>query len=569
LRRTSRAERLRRLTLAVLAAALVVAAPADAARKKRDRTPPAPVKVQLLAINDFHGHLESTTPGKIARGTLRRRDRVPAGGAEFLATHVRLLSRRKPNTLVVAAGDLVGASPLLSALFHDEPAIEAMNEIGLDVAAVGNHEFDEGAAELVRLQRGGCHPVDGCRDGTPFGGADFRYLAANVVSRRTGKPLFPPYAIRRVGGVRIGFIGMTLEGTPDIVPPSVSASLRFADEAETANRYVRQLRRRKVQAIVVLLHEGGAPRARALADDCPGLSGPIEDIVRRTSAEVDAFITGHTHAAYNCVLDRRRVTSAGSFGRLITRLELTVDRRRNDVVRARADNWIVGQDVMRAPDLTELIARYAALADPLRLRVIGRLAASASRTADNSGERRVGNLIADAQASAVGADAAFVNPGEVRTGIAAGDVTVAGAFRAQPFGSSVVAMTLTGSQILALLKEQWCGRERQRVLAPSAAVSYLWSLGAAAAIQGQPCDGALNPVSELRIRGELVEPDATYRVAVSSMLAGGFNRFDVLEAGTDRGDGPPDTVALEAHLAPSLTGDPIVPPETTRIGVVP
>lgn len=555
-----------RLLSAVLVVALVAAAPATA-RKKR---PPEPrVKIQLLGINDFHGQLESTTPGKVARRTLRRRDRVPAGGAEFLATHVRLLSRRKPNTLVVAAGDLVGATPLLSALFHDEPTVEAMNDVGLDVAAVGNHEFDEGAAELLRLQRGGCHPVDGCRDGTPFEGARFRYLAANVVSRRTGRPLFSPYAIRTVAGVRIGFIGMTLEGTPEIVPPSVSAALQFTDEADTANRYVRQLRRRKVQAIVVLLHEGSAPRERALADDCPGLSGPLEDIVRRTSPEVDAFITGHTHAAYNCVIDRRRVTSAGSFGRLITRLELTIDRRRNDVVRARADNWIVGQDVMRAPDITALIARYAQLADPLRLRVIGRLAVAASRTADDSGERRVGNLIADAQRAATGAEAAFVNPGEVRAGIAAGDVTVAAAFRAQPFGTSVVSMSLTGAQILELLKEQWCGRDRQRVLQPSQSVSYVWSIGGAAAILGRPCPEVANPVSALEIGDEPVDVDARYRVAVSSMLAGGFNRFDVLEDGVERADGPSDTAAMEAHLAPSLSGDPLVPPETDRIGVIP
>jgi 5'-nucleotidase len=278
-----------RLLSAVFVVALVAAAPA-AAREQR------PVKVQLLGINDFHGHLDAALPGKIGRRTLRRRDRIPAGGAEYLATHVRMLSRRNPNTLVVSAGDLIGASPLLSALFHDEPTIEAMNEIGLDLNAVGNHEFDDGAAELLRLQRGGCHPNDGCQDGTPFGGARFRFLAANVVSRRTGKPLFAPYAIRRLGGVRIGFIGMTLEGTPDIVPPSVSSALRFLDEAQTANRYVRRLRRRGVQAIVVLLHEGGSPRRPALADDCPGLSGPIEDIVRATSPEVDVFLTGHTHA---------------------------------------------------------------------------------------------------------------------------------------------------------------------------------------------------------------------------------------------------------------------------------
>jgi 5'-nucleotidase len=563
LRRAARADRLRRLTLVALAVALVAAAPADGARKK------GRVTVQLLGINDFHGHLEPTFTGKIGRGTLRRRDRVPAGGAEYLATHVRLLSRRQPNTLVVSAGDLVGASPLLSALFHDEPTIEAMNEIGLDLNAVGNHEFDEGAAELLRLQRGGCHPVDGCADGTPFGGAKFRFLAANVVSRRTGKPFFPPYAIRTLGGVRVGFIGMTLEGTPDMVPPAVGSALRFLDEAETANRYVRHLRRRKVQAIVVLLHEGSSPRAPTLADDCPGLYGPVEDIVRRTSSEVDVFLTGHTHAAYNCVIDRRRVTSAASFGRLITRVQMVIDRRRNDVVRARADNWIVGQDVMAAPDITALIARYAQLADPLRLRVIGRLAAPATRTVDDSGERRVGNLIADAQQGATDSDAAFVNPGEIRTGIPAGDVSFAAAFRAQPFGSSLVTMTLTGAQVLQLLKEQWCGRQTQRILQPSHGVRYAWSLATAAAIQGQPCAGAPNPVAWLEIGGEPVDAERGYRVTVSSMLAGGFNRFETLLAGRERAGGPEDTAALEAHLAPSLTGAPVAPPETVRIDVVP
>jgi 5'-nucleotidase len=566
LRRATRSERLRRLTFAVLAAALVAAAPADAARKKR---PAGSVTVQLLGINDFHGHLEPTFTGKIGRRTLRRRDRVPAGGAEYLATHVRMLSRRNPNTLVVSAGDLVGASPLLSALFHDEPTIEAMNEIGLDLNAVGNHEFDEGHVELRRLQQGGCHPTDGCADGTPFGGANFRFLAANVVSRHTGKTLFPPYAIRTLGGVRVGFIGMTLEGTPDMVPPSVSRALRFLDEAETANRYVKQLRRRKVQAIVVLLHEGGSPRQPALVDDCPGLNGPIEDIVRRTSQEVDVFLTGHTHAAYNCVIDRRRVTSGSAGGRLITRVEMVIDRRRNDVVRARADNWIVGQDVMRAPDITELIARYANLADPLRNRVIGRLAVGASRTVDDSGEHRVGIMIADAQQAASGADAAFVNPGEVRTGIRAGDVTFSAAFRAQPFGTSLVTMTLTGSQVLELLKEQWCGRQSQRILQPSASVHYSWSLAAAAAAQGRPCAGAPNPVVALELGGEPVEAERRYRVAVSSMLASGFNRFETLQAGIDRADGPEDTAALETYLAPTLTGAPLVPPQTVRIDVVP
>jgi 5'-nucleotidase len=558
-----------RILVLAAAVALLAAPPAAAQKRDKRKRPTGTVKVQLLGINDFHGHLESTTPGKIGRGTLRRRDRVPAGGAEYLATHVRMLSRHNPNTLVVSAGDLVGASPMLSALFHDEPTIEAMNDIGLDLNAVGNHEFDEGGAELLRLQRGGCHPRDGCRDGSGFAGARFRFLAANVISRRTGKPIFPAYAIRRVGRVRIGFIGMTLEATPDMVPPAVGTVLRFADEATTANRYIRVLKRRKVQAIVVLLHEGGSPTRRALPDDCPGLSGPLEDIIRHTGPEVDLFMTGHTHAAYNCVIDRRRVTSAGSFGRLITRVELTIDRRRNDVVRARADNWIVGQDVMRAPDISELIARYARFADPLRLRVIGRLAEGASRSPDDSGEREMGNLVADAQREAGGADAAFVNPGEIRAGLPAGDVTFGRAFASQPFGTSLVSMSLYGADVLQLLKQQWCGRPQPRVLQPSDGVSYTWSAQVAASIQGKPCATAANPVADLRIAGGPVEPERLYRITVSSLLAGGFNRFEALESGAYRAGGPDDTAALEAHLAPSLAGEPLVPPPTDRIAVAP
>ena len=557
-----------RILLLAALLALVTATPANAEPKKKKR-PSGTVKVQLLAINDFHGHLEALPTGAIYRDSLRRSERVPAGGAEYLATHVRILERRNPNTLVVSAGDLVGASPMLSALFHDEPTIEAMNEIGLDLNAVGNHEFDEGAAEVLRLQRGGCHPRDGCRDGSGFGGADFRFLAANVISRRTGKTVFPAYAVRRLGGVKVGFIGMTLEGTPDMVPPAVSATMRFADEARTANRYVGVLKRQGVRAIVVLLHEGSSPTRRALPDACPGLSGPLEDIVRRTRGQVDVFITGHTHAAYNCVIDGRRVTSGGAFGRLITRVELTIDRRRNDVKRATADNWVVGQDVMRAPDISELIARYARFADPLRLRVIGRLAEGASRNADDAGEREMGNLVADAQLEATGADAAFVNPGEIRSGLPAGDVTFGRAFASQPFGTSLVTMSLYGADVLELLKQQWCGRQSPRVLQPSEGVSYAWSAQVAASIQGQPCPGAPNPVSDLYLGGTPVEHARLYRITVSSLLAGGFNRFAALGPGANKVGGPEDTAALEAHLAPSLSGEPLVPPATDRISVAP
>jgi 5'-nucleotidase len=555
---------LTRALLVATAAVLLVAAPASAARK-----PKKPVKVQILGINDFHGHLEATTPGFAARSA-DPLDRVPAGGAEYLATHIRTLARRYRNTVLVSAGDLVGGSPLLSSLFHDEPTIEAMNEIGLDFNAVGNHEFDEGANELRRMQRGGCHPTDGCRDGTPFGGARFRFLAANVKSRRTGRTIFRPYGIRKFDGVRVGFIGMTLEGTPEMVPPYVSTGLRFADETRTANRYARRLKRREgVETIIVLLHEGGFPARPGGPDDCAGVSGPVVDIARRITPEVDAILTGHTHTTYRCVIGGRPVTSAGDYGRFITRLKLKISRRTRDVVEASADNWIVTQSVMAAPDMTELIARYGSFAAPLRERLIGRLARSAGRTADPSGESRMGNLVADAQRAAVSADAAFVNPGGVRVGLAAGDVTYDDAFRAQPFGASLVTMTLTGAQLLELLKQQWCGRERPLILPPSQGVIYTWSAATARAALGVPCASAPNPVTGLSINGAPADLAASYRIVVTTLLAGGGNGFSVLAVGADRGGGPGDTAAIESHLAPSLSGEPLVPPARDRITRVP
>ncbi len=557
-----------RSLLAALIALLIL--PSVAAAK------PGDVSVQLLGLNDFHGHLEANTPGTIAEfagGT-----RVPAGGAEYLATHIRTKAADNPNTLVVSAGDLVGASPLLSALFHDEPTIEAMNQIGLDLNAVGNHEFDEGAAELLRMQNGGCHPDDGCQDGDGFAGAEFGFLAANVVDEDSGEPIFPPYAIRKFGGIKVGFIGMTLEGTPDIVSPSGVAGLDFLDEAETANRYADELRNTHgVRAIVVLLHEGGVQSAPGGINDCNGISGPIVDIVGRTTSAVDLFVTGHTHSAYNCVIDGRPVTSASSFGRLITDIDLTLDGTSKDVVEVAANNMIVTQNVFKAEDITTLIGRYNAIAAPLRDRVIGRISADITRTPDASREHAAGNLIADAQLAATDAVAAFMNPGGVRADFTYaqsgsegdGSVTYGEAFTVQPFGNSLVTMTLTGAQILEALKQQWCGQSSPIVLLPSGTVRYTWSQSAVSAALGQPCASAPNPVSGLTIGGAAVDPAASYRVTVNSFLADGGDRFPAFRAGTDRVGGEVDTDALEKYIEPSLEGTPIGPPALNRIDAGP
>jgi 5'-nucleotidase len=584
----------RRLTTAALAlAALALAAPSAIARGDNDhrhgkKTPKPPVSVQLLGLNDFHGNLE---PPAGSSGTIAG---TTAGGIEYLATHIRNLEAANPNSLVVSAGDLIGASPLLSAAFHDEPTIEAMNKLGLDLNAVGNHEFDEGETELRRMAAGGCHPTDGCQDGDGFGGAEFGFLAANVVSKSTGRPMFAPYAIREFDGERIGFIGMTLEGTPDIVSPGGIANLDFLDEADTANHYAKRLHRRGVDAVVVLLHEGAVQDpASSPINDCAGIGGPIVDIVSRTTPDVDLFVTGHTHQPYRCLLASkgkkgkpgplRAVTSASSFGRLVTDIDLQIDRKSGDVIHSTlmAENKIVDRTVTKALDMSALIQRYTTFVAPIRDEVIGSSTGVISRSTapDNGDESPAGNLIADAQLAASSspttgaAVAAFMNPGGVRADFPSGNITYGAAFNVQPFGNNLVTITLTGEQLYRMLKSQWCGLPSRRVLQPSDTVRYTYDPAKAIVGPppgGTPCASAPDDViTAFTINGQPVPRDASqsYRITVNSFLADGGDGFPVLREGTDRLGGEVDTKALQDYIRPSVppNGTPIAPPATTRI----
>lgn len=532
--------------------------------------PPGTVNVQILALNDFHGNLlpPSGSSGRV--GTIN------AGGVEYLATHVNNLRALNPNTVVVSAGDMVGASPLLSALFHDEPTIEAFNLIGLDFNAVGNHEFDEGWDELVRLQEGGCHPVDGCLDGDGFEGAEFQFLAANVTRKDNGKTIFPAYKMRAFAGAKIAFIGMTLEGTPSIVTPSGIAALDFHDEADTVNALIPELKKKGIETIVVLIHEGGAP-ATFDYNGCIGVSGPIVDIVNRFDDEVDVVISGHTHQPYNCVIDGKLVTSAFSFGRLVTKIDLTIDRATGEVTSMSADNRIVTRDVPKDNLLTELIAKYQAIAAPLENRVIGSITATITRTNNAAGESALGDVIADAQLYATtdpgngGAVIAFMNPGGIRAdftyasspaGEGDGFVTYGESFTVQPFGNNLVTLTLTGAQIDTLLEQQFvgCGQPvgGQKVLQVSNGFTYSWSLSA-------PACNKVDPAS-IMLNGVQINPTGSYRVTVNSFLADGGDNFSVLVQGTDRLGGAVDTDALEAYF---VAFSPVAPGPQNRITVLP
>jgi 5'-nucleotidase len=523
------------------------------------------VNVQLLAINDFHGNLDP--PG----GSSGRIGTVNAGGVEYLATHIAQHRATNPNTLVVSAGDLIGASPLLSALFHDEPTIEAMNLLGLDFNAVGNHEFDEGAAELLRMQNGGCHPTDGCLDGDGFAGADFQFLAANVVRKDNGKTLFPAYKIRSFGSAKLALIGIVLEGTPTIVTPSGVAGLEFRDEAETVNALIPQLKAKGVNAITVLIHEGGV-QAGAY-NECVGISGAIVDIVNRFDPAVDVVISGHTHQAYNCPINNMLVTSASSFGRLVTDVDLTIDEATGDVTEMRANNLIVTRDVATDAAQSSLLAKYRAFASPIANRVIGSITADITRTANAAGESALGDVIADAQLAATapagfgGAVAAFMNPGGIRAdlsyagssaGEGDGNVTYGEAFNVQPFGNSLVTMTLTGAQIDQLLEQQFDNPTagQNRILQVSDGVSYTWSASAATGSKVDP--------SSIRLNGVPVDPGGSYRITVNSFLADGGDNFTVLTQGTDRLGGAVDLDALVDYFA---ANSPVPPGPQNRIAV--
>ncbi|MFE6624150.1 bifunctional metallophosphatase/5'-nucleotidase [Streptomyces sp. NPDC057740] len=546
--------------------------------------------VQLLSFNDLHGNLEppAGSSGRVTEvqpdGTTKT---IDAGGVEYLATHLRQAREGNKYSITAAGGDMVGASPLISGLFHDEPTIEALNKLDLDVTSVGNHEFDEGARELARLQNGGCHPTAGCYvEGRKFKGADFPYLAANVLDEKTGKPILKPYWVWKKKDVKVGFIGVTLEDTPGVVSAEGVKGLKFKDEVETINKYAKVLQRQGVKSIVALIHEGGAPASSSYNYDCDapgagdGISGPIVDIAKNITPQVDALVTGHTHAAYVCTIDDpagkpRMVTSAASFGRLYTDTTLTYDRFTGDIARTavKSANHVVTRDVPKAPDMTALIDRWNTLAAPIGNRAIGYISADIPSTGTES---PLGDLIADAQL-AYGkeldpeTDLALMNPGGIRAPLtyaakgSEGDgvVTYAEGFTVQPFSNTVNLQDITGAQLIQVLKEQVSGTNAAspKVLQVSSGLTYTLDLTKS---------GADRVVTDsIKLNGAAVDPTATYRVATNNFLAGGGDGFPTLGQGTNDLVGTDDLTVLEKYLtANSSAGSPISPPAANRITVV-
>lgn len=519
------------------------------------------VPLQILAINDFHGHINTFSSS--FGGT---------GGVQNLASNIRAREAEVRNSIVVSAGDLIGASPLISALFHDEPTIEAMNLLGLDINGVGNHEFDEGPDELLRMANGGTHPVDGDLDETPFLGADFEFLAANVVVDETGNTLFPPYTVKNYQGVRVAFIGLTLEGTPTIVTPSGVEGLTFEDEVETINAIIPHLQRRNVEAFVILLHEGGASPGGQ--NDCDGgLTGPVAEITEQLDEAVDLVIAGHTNDEFICEIDGKWVTMADNAGRLFTDIDVTLNRVTKDLTVQNIENVPNLQSAPDAPDLVDLIERYDTLSAPLANAVIGTITEDITETNNAAGESALGDVIADAQLAATSspetgnAVIAFMNPGGIRNDLlheptgaeGPGEVTYGEAFSVQPFGNSLVTMTLTGAQIDTLLEQAWADDpDDPSILQVSEGFEFTWSESAPAGEKVDPGSILLNDV--------VIDPNAEYRITVNSFLADGGDSFTVLIQGTDRLGGEVDLDALVTYFG---TNSPVEPGPQDRITVLP
>jgi 5'-nucleotidase len=572
------------LALALAITALLNGAiPVDA---EKPAAPPGPlVKVQILAFNDYHGHLEANTPGAVGE--------TPAGGSQYLATHLNTLRKGNPYSLTVAAGDLIGGTPFLSGLFHDEPSVESLNAMGLDVSSVGNHEFDEGVTELHRMQDGGCHPVDGCYfPDDPYAGADFPWLAANVVSETTGETALPPYWITTVKDQKIGFIGMTLEGTPALVAQSGIVGWDFLDEVQTANALVPELTAQGVEAIVVLIHEGGEPEDISDINGCAGISGPIVTIQNNLDPEIDLVVSGHTHLPYVCELtdpdgDPRYVTSAYSFGRVISEIQLPIDRRTGEVRRdlVSAENHLVDQSVKPDAAVTAVIDKWLPLADEVGSRVVGEATEPITRATTPSGgedrgsESNLSNLIADAQLWATelnGAEIALMNPGGVRNDFDEGPITYAEAFNVQPFGNLLTTIPMTGAQIVSVLEEQCqpIGSSRP-FLHLGVSEGFTYSLARTIEDVPDPDDPAETiaactaiSITDVELDGISIDPAATYFVSVNNFLVDGgdnFGTFADVDPSLRVGAG----IDLDALIAYLGEFSPVSAPGTDRVTELP
>ncbi len=532
--------------LAVLAAALLGCV-GSAAQPEADADLPdaaAPrVRVRILALNDFQGTLDPPTG---SQATLYG---PPTGGVSYLATHLAAARQAQPNTVVVSAGDLFGASASLSRIFHDEPTVEAMALVGLDLAGLGNHEFDRGLPELRRMAQGGCHLSDGCQDGTGYQGASFSFLSTNVWDPARGQTLFAPYAVRSFDGVRVAFLATAPPWTPTIVGTADLGGLEFRDDVTSINATVTELRAQGIEAFVVLAHMGGSGGGGP--DECPAPSAELATFLTGLDPAVDIVLGGHSHEAYSCRMGALVATSAGSRGQLFTDLGLTLDRASGDVVQVTVANRLVTRDVPPAAAVEALLARYRDLSTPLLRGVVGRITASLTREPSPGGDCNLGSVVADGMLAATrgaGAEVAIIHKASLRSDLSYlrngaeiedGQLTLLETMTVLPFEDSLITLDLSGDELVATLDQQGYS---------VAGLEYTWDAALPA--------GARIELESFLIGGVPVVLARRYRVTVNDYLLRGEG-YAAFVAGRHAEVGVGDAEAFVSYLG---AHSPVTPP---------
>lgn len=555
------------------------------------RVTPSHFNISILAFNDLHGNLEP--PNLSIRDQMEGElKEVPAGGAAYLSAAIQHFKKINPLHAVVSAGDMIGASPLTSALFLDEPTIESVNAMGIDFNAVGNHEFDKGTSELLRMRKGGCAKftrLEPCQINSQFSGANFEFLAANV-KKTDDQTLFPAYGIKvfKQGNqtVKVGFVGMTLKGTPSLVTPDGIKGLRFDDEAQTANAWVPLLKAHGVSVMVLVIHEGGVVQGGHNDATCAGLSGDIIPILNKLDTAYDVVVSGHTHRAYACDYSKINpskpflLTSAGQYGTLLTHIQLSIDSQTQKIQHKSANNVIVQSEAFTnaagkivnishalpffgKEKTVEKIVNDYRLASQIQVqKVISHLPASLTRKSSLSGESELGNLIADAQWFSTAtkergsSDFALMNPGGVRSDLiiqpGGGTVNFGQLFKVQPFGNTMVVKRMTGAQIKGLLEHQFVNLDRPKVLFPSQNLRY--------DVDRQKEFG--QRISNVQVGQQALNLSGHYNVTINSFLASGGDGFVQFNLAPTVSVGELDVDALSEYLRknPGLR-----PPSTERI----
>ncbi len=565
------------------------------------------VPVKVIALNDFHGNIENpaaTNGGQVTipdasnpAGT-----KVNVGGAAYLATLVKSLKAKNANNIVVGAGDLIGAAPFVSTVLHHESTVDILNRIGLEVTAVGNHEFDAGKTELLRLQNGGCFPggtpgTDTCLQDGSFPGAKFKWLAANVATDSAGTTLLPATYMKDFGIVKVGFIGLTLKDTPTAVSASGVTGLTFLEESAVINARSTELKRKGADAVVVLIHQGGQTTASTLNDKkCPGLSGDIVGVMDKIGANVDVVVSGHSHNEYNCVYKGKLLTQAAFYGAVASEIDLTVTPSKGVTAKSAESRAVINDTTTAAlpagftklskdADVDAAVTRYVTLTAPLKNKVVGSITADIKRCLlnnnpvlgrDETCEGTMGDVLADAYlAGSPAADFSVTNPGGVRADLlfasAAGKVTYGDLLTVNPFANTLCTVDLSGQQIIRLLEQQWETPNSTaktgingggRLLQISKELTYTWD--ASKPLGAAPGSGARVVVSTVKINGQSIDLAKTYRIATLSFLTTGGDNFTVFTQGKTVCSGTIDIDALVTYFGAK---SPVAPPafRTTRL----